>query len=1485
VSKTAPVSGLQRGLWFLDRWHPGSPAYTIPWVFEFTGRVDPGLLRRGVETMVERHDTLRTTFDLGADGPQQTVHAGMDIPFTTTTVSGADELAALLDREARTGFDLTTGPLLRATFVTGPGIPDTLLVVVHHIVWDGWSAGVFERELAQVYTALAADHAPALAPLATTYTAHTLDTAEQSTEDQVDYWREQLTGAPTELALPADRTRPAAKTFAGGTEEFPLPAGTAARVGDLAADVGATPFVVQVAAFATLLHRYTGTRDLVVGTPVTTRNRPELAGLVGYFVNIVALRVAIDPDATFRELVEQVRDTAFDAYANLEVPFDAVIDALAVERSARHAPLVQVVFGAHAENPEPLRFGDVTAARRVHHNGTSKFDLTWSTFDDGELRGEVEYATDLFDRATVTRMIGHWRTLLAAALDRPDDPLWRLSPLDDTEKVAALAGPRATLDPPRPLHRSFEAAADAFPDRPALTRGEHTWTYAELDAAANRVANTLIAGGVRRGDRVGVLLDRTERVVETILGVLKAGAAYVPVDLTSPEDRARFVFGDTGVEVVVTDEFLDTVAAAPDTRPDVPVAAADLAYVIFTSGSTGKPKGVAVSHEHVGRLMASGLDHFGFAETDVWTLFHSYAFDWTVWELWGPLHHGGCLVVVPYLVSRSPEAFAELLATQRVTCLCLTPSALRALEATLRTTPRPLPDLRWVMLGGEALDPAVVRRWFELDPCPPATMCNLYGITETTVHVTTLDVPDAAGFARSLVGEPMPHLSALVLDERLQPCPVGVAGELYIGGGSLANGYWGRPGLTATRFVPDPFGVVPGGRLYRTGDVARRLPAGGLEYVGRCDNQVKIRGFRIELGEIEHAVAAHPAVTTCVVTVHEATPGDRALAAYVTVTGPAPTFAELREFLANSLPAHMVPATVTVLDVLPVTVNGKVDRLALPAPDTGSVRDTTTHVAPSTVEEKVLARVWADVLGVPDVGSGDNFFHLGGDSIRAVHMSGRLRDEGWTLSLSDLFAAPTPATLGPLLRRCERTVPEQGKPFELVSEEDREKLPDDVVDAYPMVSMQLSMIYHMELSDDAGGYHNVNSYRVAGRLDEHALHRAVADAMTRHPVLRTTLDVSRYREPLQLVHADAPVPLRVEDLRGHTPEQQDAAVTAVFDENVAHRFDLRAAPLFRVTAQHLTDDAFQLTVAEHHAILDGWSFTSLLTELLERHSALSADPDRPPLLPPRSTFRDFVAAEQAAVAETRSLEYWENTLTGATGAIWSDGPAELGHAEIPRTLEHVVPDADRLLRDTARAHGVAVKTVALAAHVVALHWVTGRPRFTTGLSVNGRLETAGGTEAYGLFLNTVPLVLDLDGIGTSGAALITALHDTEAGMLAHRRVPFARLARYMTDTRLEACFAFLRFHSLGRLADSATRIVDDRIGCEPTMRYEPTSFALGAALVQDPASARVLLAVDHLRSVVPDEIADGYAAAYADALLVLASDPAADLRALAPARP
>ncbi|MFE4515306.1 amino acid adenylation domain-containing protein [Kitasatospora sp. NPDC056783] len=1476
--RTAPVSGLQRGLWFLDRLDPRAVTYCTPWTLDVTGPLDLALLQGALDAVVARHETLRTTFAPHPDGPRQQVRADLAVPLAVTDLRDlpdrAERLEELLAARWAEPFDLAAGPLLRAEAFRLAAERTTVLFTVHHIVWDGWSAEVFERELAECYDAALAGREADLPELTVQYADHARERLGTSYEDHLTYWKEQLDGAPPLLELPTDRPRPAERGTAGRTEEFALAPGTAARVRALAETEGVTPFTVQLAAFALLLNRWTGADDLVVGTPVTTRDRPELEHLLGYFVNLLPLRLRLAPALSFRDLLEHVQDVAFEAFGYLDLPFDQIVDRLGAARGTQHPPLVQVVFGAHGEDRTPLALGPAaTAERRVRSNGTSKFDLTWSVFDGsdggggagGELRGEAEYRSELFDAGTVRRLAAEYDTLLTAALDDPDATVLRLT-VRTADPAAAVAG--ATGTPGHCLHHLFERAADAHPDRPAVSDPDRTLSYAELDRRANRLAHALRARGARPGDRIGMLLERTADVLVTVLGVLKTGAAYVPVDLAAPAERAALVFGDTGVTLVVTDrpelvprgpwqpydlsaEAAD-LAARPDTRPPAAGRPDDLAYLIFTSGSTGRPKGVAVAHEHVSRLMADGERHFGFGPRETWTLFHSYAFDWTVWEMWGALLHGARLVVVPYVTSRSPEEFAELLERERVSFLCLTPSALRQLEPVLRRSPRALPALKWIMLGGEALDPAVVQRWFELDPPPPARLCNLYGITETTVHVTTHDLVGSAGFERSLIGAPMPHLSAQVLDDWLRPCPPGVAGELYIGGGSLAHGYWGRPGLTAGRFVADPYGP-PGARLYRTGDVARRLPGGGLEYIGRADFQVKLRGFRIELGEIENALAAHPDVDACVVTVHE----DR-LAAYLTGREPA----DVRAFLGRSLPPYMVPASYTLLESLPLTVNGKVDRKALPAPGQRDAAAGGGHTEPRTPEEEAFAAVWTEVLGVDGIGVHDDFFHLGGDSIRAVQLAGALHERGWGVSLRDVFDAPTVAALLPLARPVTEG-PDAHEPFALLTPEDRADLPPGLADAYPMVSMQLSMVFHMEIAGGTDSYHNVNSYRISGDLDERAFRRSVAEAMDRHAVLRTGLDLSGYGEPLQLVHGRLPAPVEFADLRGTDEPGQDAAVREVFDTHRLTPFDLTAPPLFRITVQRLAEDAFQLTVSEHHAILDGWSFTSLLTEILERHTALAADPDSAPTPPPRTAFRDFVAVERRAAGDERSLAYWRERLSGASGQLF---PGSESTHEAPRTVERVLPEAPAQLRAVADALGVPVKSVALAAHLRALAEMTGRRRVTTGLAVNGRLERLGGTEVYGLFLNTVPVSREpTDDL----LALVREVHRDELDMLPHRRVPFARLARLMADTALDSQFGYLRFHALGRL--SSARIVDGRIGTEPTLRHEPNSFAFGASVIQDPVSQRVLLAVDHQRSLVTDTAAERFIDTYTAALHAMAA--------------
>ncbi|MFF7633576.1 amino acid adenylation domain-containing protein [Kitasatospora sp. NPDC008050] len=1492
----APVCGLQRGLWFLDRLTPGSAAYNIPWVLDLDGPVELTALQQALDTILARHEALRTTFAADRDEPCQLVHAALPVPIALTDLSAlpadrrAAAAAAAVAQDAGEPFGLAEGPLLRVRLIrhatAGEEERSSIVAVFHHIVWDEWSMGLFERELTEAYDAALTGRPPALPELPVQYADYSL--WEQSTPRERDlaYWRQRLSGAPAVTTLPADRPRPDRAGAHGDTYHYALTPGTAARVGELARSLGATPFTVLLAAFATLVHRYTREQDLVIGTPVSTRSRPELDHLMGYFVNVLPLRLHTGAEATFRELVEQARDTSFDAYGHLDTPFDAIVNEVATDRAGNHPPLVQLLFGAHTQDQAELRLGTATGRGRSQPNGTTKFDLIWSTYDDGELHGEVEFSTDLYDRATIARLAEAWRELLDRAIGSPDTPLGVLGLVPQAGLPALLPRPAEPAGADLPLHRGFEQRVDEAPTAAALTDGTRSLSYAELDTRANRLAHHLHEAGVRRGDRVGLYLDRTADAVVAVLAVLKTGAAYVPVDLTAPAERLAFAFADAQVRVVVTDQEdgaadgpwhtvhlrreAEAIARRPAHRPEAGATADDVAYLIFTSGSTGRPKGVQIAHRSVGELMAATARRLAIGADEVATLFHSYAFDVSVWEIWSALLHGGKLVVVPHLTCRSPEEFAALLAREQVTLLSQTPSAFRQLTTELAERPRPLPRLRRVLLAGEALDPPAVRRWFALPQQPPAELCNLYGTTETTVHATAHDIgaDTAADFDRSRVGAVLGHLTQVVLDDRLRPVPVGVPGELFIGGAALAHGYVNRPGLTAQRFLVDPFSPVPGARMYRTGDLVRQLPGGGLEYLGRRDGQVKVRGYRIELGEIESALAAHPSVGTCAVTVHEPETGDRRLAAYLTGTaGGEPDLAELRRHLRTTLPEYMVPAGFTVLPALPLTTNGKIDRAALPAPSGALVLHAEgERVAPSGELEVLVAKIWSQVLDVTELGAHDNFFHLGGDSLRAVRVASALRAAGWSVRLQDFFARPTVAALArvaaPDLASTEEPLEQQ--PFALIAADDRAGMPDGVVDAYPTATMQLAMAYHMELSGGTDSYHNVNSYLVTGAFDPALFAQAVTEAMERHPVLRTSIDLMSFSEPLQLVHGAPAPPLQVTDLRQLPEPERQRAVRQEFERLRSTGFSLGSAPLFAVAVHLLADDTFQLTVAEHHAILDGWSFTSLLSELLRRHAELLADPERPPLAPPKSGFGEFVATERTAAADPAALDFWRDRLAGVDGTLRprADLAPVAGESGV-RSTERLLPGIGAALRLAAAISGGTPKSAAFAAHLVALGRITGAPRVTSGLSVNGRLAKDGGTEALGLFLNTVPVSAVLDG---APGALARLLHEQETAMLPYRRMPFATLARLMTGTALDSNFGFLRFHALGRLAEGAAQIVSDSLRFEPTMRHEPTNFALSAAVVLDPTSDDGLLLVDHDRARLPERAAAEYAGGYLAAL-------------------
>ena len=1083
-----PLSFAQQRLWFLHQVESESPFYNVPAAVRLRGRLDVDALERTLTEVVRRHEVLRTTFSVEAGRPVQLIHDPyqVQLPLTDLSIFAESEREAEAHRvastEARLPFDLGRGPLLRARLLRLSAEEHVAVLVMHHIVSDGWSMGVLVREVAALYAAYARGEASPLAELPVQYA----DFAAwqrgwltgEALERQLGYWRERLTGAPPVLELPTDRPRPHAPTWGGAAHGFRITGEAAAGLRRLSRSAGATPFMTLLAGFEALLYRYTGQEQMLIGAPIANRTRGETEGLIGFFVNTLVVRGDLSGDPTFRELVGRAREAALGAYAHQDVPFERVVEELQPERDLSRMPLFQILFVLQNAPAEELKLPELELTVMRQSQVTSQFDLSLSLEEQEDgLNASLGYSIDLFDASTIERMAGHFQMLLEAAVSNPELRISELPLYDDAEheSLVRAAQPSPESYPVEScLHEEFAEQARRTPDATALSYGDESLSYAELDARASRLAAQLRRHGVAPESLVGLCVERSLGMVVAILGILKAGGAYLPLDPEYPRERLSFMLADARPAVVLCGEGLaerlgecpaliitldeggaavqvddDDGAAlqADDTDNARTAVPGNLAYVIYTSGSTGRPKGSLITHANVARLFSAARALFTPDERDVWTLFHSYAFDFSVWELWGALLYGGKLVIVPHLTSRAPEQFHQLLRDERVTVLSQTPSAFRQLDAAdarASAEQRNALRLRLIIFGGEALDPRWLRGWLARRDghseggghSNSPRLVNMYGITETTVHVTHRELGAAevqAATGASPIGAALADLRLYVLDARMRPSPRGVSGELYVGGAGLSRGYLHRAGLTAERFVPDPFGAEAGSRLYRTGDVGRVGATGEVEYVGRADEQVKVRGFRIELGEVEAAVRAHAAVRECVAVVlrrkgagastsmgtsesasmsESASEGigEARLVAYVVLERGAEAGAgELRRAARERLPEYMVPGAVVVVESIPLTAHGKVDRGALPEPGEGDVAGAEEgYVAARSVAEEVMCGVWAEVLGVGRVGVRDNFFELGGHSVLLTQLASRIRETFHVeVPLRALFNAPT----------------------------------------------------------------------------------------------------------------------------------------------------------------------------------------------------------------------------------------------------------------------------------------------------------------------------------------------------------------------------------------------------------------------------------------------------------------------------------------------
>jgi amino acid adenylation domain-containing protein/non-ribosomal peptide synthase protein (TIGR01720 family) len=1512
VADVYPLTPLQSGMLFHSLMAPESGVYVNQVTCTLPADLDARLFRQTWERLIARHGVLRTAFLWdGLDEPRQVVRKSVSLPWQELDWRGLPteeqqrRFEALRQSDRHAPLPLEKAPLMRFSLVRldqGHGF----IWTSHHLLTDGWSIPLLVQELSSVYVALREGREPVVPPTRP-FSDYIAWLQRQDAARAEPFWRQELAGFAATNSLGISRPAGAGTPEASGSAEHKsrLSREVTEKLQALAARHKLTLQTLTLGAWAVLVSRYSREEDVVFGGVVSGRpaDLPGVETMIGLFINTLPVRARVHGAEPLAPWLQRLQERQL------------------ARRDFEHSPLGQIQRWSEVPAGSPLfetlyvfenypsAEGDGSDSLRISNLRsfeTTNYPITMTAAAADQIALHLMYDPAHIDEGAAPRLVHHLATLLTAMADGPrvlDD----LSLFTAEEALQLRAGDPTSTDPvDRPLHAWIEDQADRSPGAVAITFENEPLTYRELDRRANRLARHLRALGVGPETRVAVLMERSTELVVALLAIFKAGGAYVPLDLAYPAERIAFLLTDSAATVLLTEGQLaealppfpgeivridadrERIAALPAERLAVVGGPAHLAYIIYTSGSTGRPKGVQVTHANVLRLFAATQERFGFGPADVWTFFHSVAFDFSVWEIWGALLYGGRLVIVPHEVSRSPWLFLDLLVREQVTVLNQTPSAFAQLAQEDEKRGGAATDLRLVIFGGEALDLAGLAPWFARHGDETPLLVNMYGITETTVHVTARPVRavDAREETRSLIGLPILDLSLTLVDPGLRPVPRGVPGELAVGGAGLARGYLGRPELTAERFVPDPLGGSPGARLYRSGDLGRLLANGDVEYLGRIDHQVKIRGFRIELGEIEAALAAHPRVREAVVVARDGSgPGNRRLVAYLVIDGEAegeaPPVDELRRTVGERLPDYMVPAAFVALDSFPLTPHGKVDRKALPEPGTDRPGLEQPFVAPATPEEAAWAEVWREVLGVDRVGVQDNFFALGGDSIRSIQILARARERGLTATLQEIYQRQT--IQGLLAGQVDAPARPAAEilPFGLLAPGERERLPATIEatieDAYPLALLQAGMLFHSEYSPETAVFHDVFSYHVRSPLDLEALCGAVQELAGRHAILRTSFLLAGPGEPLQLINQEVEIPVGVTDLRSLAPAEQRAVLSAWIEKERHRGFDWTVPPLLRFHVHRRSDDSFQLTLSFHHALLDGWSVATLFSELFQGYVfRIGQGPAPAPAPALRSAFRDFVALEREALASDEQREFWRRGLADRTATLlprwpsrgpssWSS-PAERGGRNVRR---HRVPFSTEIsegLQRLASSLGVPVKSALLAAHLRVLQLLTGQVDLITGLVANGRPEERDGERVLGLFLNTLPFRLELRG-GT-WRDLVRQTFAAERERLPFRRFPLAETQRMLGGQPLfETVFNFVSFHVY-----ASTPGLSDLEILEAEA-VEETNFPLGASFSLDPASSRLQLTLDWGTAELWPEQVEAMAGYYARTLAAMAATP------------
>ncbi|WP_416706458.1 amino acid adenylation domain-containing protein [Erwinia sp. BNK-24-a] len=1415
--------------------YPLASIFNIGAMIDIRGPLDEQRMR-AADRAVKSDPALRSALSMAGWEPEFVTLEHDTLPLEVLDLSSHDDpfqsAISLIEQRLRQvfPFDGETA-LLRHTLIRLAEDRHLMVGIYHHLAYDGWATSLIYQQLAAFYNEpVLAGSGRDMLPLShqeqiadeRNYKNSRLFAADRT------YWQKRLADYDTAL-FPQGCRDVAAKRYS-----FTLDNGHREKLQELALRSDGTLFQALIGITATFLFRTFGVDDIVIGLPVLNRRSARAKQTFGLFANVLPFRLKRRNSDTFNSLLKNIHFLLKSDYRHQRFPAHQLLKGgISYEASLSY------------EKHDYSAIYEGTDTRLTVLSGFSQdypLKLFIRDYDvEKPLKIDIDYNVSAFSEMDIEQVFAEFKNILTNSVAFPDRQLL-ISHQANPGKALSLL-PTVKTD----LCTQFESAAARYADRVAISYEGERLTYAALDSAANALAWRLREQGVGSGPHeslVGLSVGRGPGLLVGILGILKAGGAYVPLDPVYPAERLAFLAADSGIRLAVADDTglaalagldVQAVSLAADgvshhQAPPRALHPQQAAYVIYTSGSTGQPKGCVVSHASVVRLFTA-TEHYGFSGSDVWTLFHSYAFDFSVWEIWGALLHGGRLVVVPYLSSRDPERFAQLLEAESVSVLSQTPAAFRQLTAV--SAGRDFAALRLVLFGGEALEPGSLAPWFAQHG-ERVRLVNMYGITETTVHVTEYTLTAESMTQGSVIGAPLADLHVQVLDRYGEPVPAGVTGEMYVGGAGVTRGYLGRAALTAQRFVPDPYGA-PGARLYRSGDLARRRPDGRLVYQGRADQQLKLRGYRIEPGEIEAALRAQAGVRDAAVLLDTPAQGQPRLVAYV-VGGEGPQ--ALRGALSATLPEHMVPAVIMPLAQLPLTAHGKLDRKALPKPEVtvsagGEAR---------TGVEKALATIWSEVLSVPEPGIDDNFFTLGGDSISSLQVVSRARAAGINITIEGFLAGQHIRKIAAGAQNAPVVADDESLtlPFSLLSAVDRARLPDNVDDAFPLSRLQAGMLFHSTLAEEGAIFHDVFTFRLRMPWNEHAWRRAFEQLPASHTPLRTSFHWTGYSEPLQVVHATADIDYQIVDLRQLETEQRRQAIDDFIAQSKSYRFDPAKGHMFRVSLHRHSDDELQLTLDFHHAIFDGWSVATLLSSLIHRVTGTEAKTARSDT----AANMAFVALERKAEADEQLVSSWrERVADVAPTLLGNDNVAELpATRQVQRRAFRLPDDLTSKLKQRATDLAIPLKIVLLTAHLSALAKVTGGEVTTTGYVTHGR--PAGADKAVGLFLNTLPFSMALPPV--SWNALIKSIAAEEQAIQAIRRLPAAVIKPLNGSGQLyNVSFNYIHFHIYNSLPDLADfQVVDVEI-------FEETDFPLLAQYSQDPFDASLELTLVADPAVVP----------------------------------